>query len=365
LNNSITTFRTKYKKYEGLTFFIIGFLFDVFTLRRIDDWLKLGFQVAFVFLLALFLLRDYRWKQKPWEPFGGFRKIWKYEVEIVHFLFGSLLSAFVIFYFKSSSLSHSLFFLSFLAILMVMNESTRFREQGLTLRICLWNFCLSSFLIYFLPLIFGYLSTGLFILAIFLSSIIFSLFIFALYKLTLDKETYKKTLLWKHVLPSVGVTVFLLTTYFLKIIPPVPLSMTFGGIYHNIEKENGNFKLYSLKPWYRFWSHGDYDFLARDGEKIFCFVRVFAPAKFSDKVYVRWSTLDSRSHSYETQDRIIMPLSGGREEGFRGSTFKANYHPGLWRVSIETEDERVIGTIDFKVEVDPSSDERVWKVEES
>ncbi|HEX4922592.1 MAG TPA: DUF2914 domain-containing protein, partial [Bdellovibrionales bacterium] len=41
--------------------------------------------------------------------------------------------------------------------------------------------------------------------------------------------------------------------------------------------------------------------------------------------------------------------SGGREEGFRGFTFKQNYQPGDWRVKIETTDGREIGRITFEV----------------
>jgi hypothetical protein len=362
---NLAEFRTKYKRYEGLVFFAVGFLFDVITLRRIDDWLKLGFQILFIVLVSLFLIRDYKLTQSQWEPARAFEKIWKYQTEIVHFMFGSLLSAFVIFYFKSSSLTHSLFFMIVLALLLFMNESSQFREQGLSIKICLLSFCLSSFLIYFLPLVTGSLGLFLFVAALILSTVIFAGFIWILWWQSNDREHYKKVLLFRHVWPSLAVTAFLLLSYFLKIIPPVPLSMQFGGIYHQIEKENSTFKLYSMKPWYRFWSNGDSTFLARPDDKIFCYFRIFAPAKFSHKVYLHWSLLSPNSHNYESQDRIEIPIVGGREDGFRGSSFKSNYQPGQWRVEVETEDGRVIGNIDFTVEKDLTTDVRVWKIEES
>src|ERR1700684_3812282 len=97
---AILAWRTRYKRYEPLIFFTAGFLFDVFTLRRIDDWLKLGFQILFLFLLGVFLILQYRQVKEGWQVPFVLRKIWPYQIELVHFLFGSLLSAYAIFYFK-------------------------------------------------------------------------------------------------------------------------------------------------------------------------------------------------------------------------------------------------------------------------
>src|SRR3984957_21059606 len=123
---AILAWRTRYKRYEPLIFFTAGFLFDVFTLRRIDDWLKLIFQMLFLALLALFLVFQYREEkekqaglvQEAWRPLTivpkpprFLTKIWPYQIEIVHFMFGSMLTAFVIFYFKSASLTRSVVFL--------------------------------------------------------------------------------------------------------------------------------------------------------------------------------------------------------------------------------------------------------------
>jgi hypothetical protein len=140
--------------------------------------------------------------------------------------------------------------------------------------------------------------------------------------------------------------------------------MTFGGVYHKIEKAEGRFDLYSLRPWYNFWSHGDKVFSARDGEPVFCFVRIFAPAKFSHTVYLRWQLYDERHHHFVDQDRIGMPIAGGREDGFRGYAYKSHYQPGQWRIIVETQDERPIGEIPFSVEPDLSKDERTWMIEE-
>jgi hypothetical protein len=179
-----------------------------------------------------------------------------------------------------------------------------------------------------------------------------------------DPPEERRQTFFRFGIPVAIVHVVLLVSYFTKVIPPVPLSMTFGGIYHKVEKVEGDFKLYSLKPWYDFWSHGDKTFLSRQGEPIYCFVRIFAPTQFSHRIYLRWMLYDEHLGRYIQQDHIGMQIAGGREEGFRGYAFKSHYQPGKWRVDVETEDERVIGSIPFKVTDDTSTDDRVWMIDE-
>src|SRR6185369_9521882 len=80
-------------------------------------------------------------------------RFWPYRTEIVHFLFGSMLSAFVIFYFRSTSSSKSLIFFGLLMVLLFVNEFPKFRGQGFHFKLALYSFCLVSFLTYLLPVI--------------------------------------------------------------------------------------------------------------------------------------------------------------------------------------------------------------------
>jgi hypothetical protein len=45
-----------------------------------------------------------------------------------------------------------------------------------------------------------------------------------------------------------------------------------------------------------------------------------------------------------------MPVSGGREGGYRGSTVKQRVAPGDWRVDLETAHGQIIGRVSFRVE---------------
>lgn len=53
-----------------------------------------------------------------------------------------------------------------------------------------------------------------------------------------------------------------------------------------------------------------------------------------------------------------MPVTGGRDEGYRAVTKKTNFQPGFWRVQVETMGGQEIGRINFEVVPDPSADER-------
>ena len=133
------------------------------------------------------------------------------------------------------------------------------------------------------------------------------------------------------------------------------------GIFHNVEKADGEYLLTYTRPDEKFWQHGDQTFLARSGDTIYCFVRIFAPARFKDQLQVRWLYYDEK-RGWQSSDAIPLPIVGGRNEGYRGVTKKSNYQPGDWRVQVETADGREVGRINFTVETDSSSGEREEKV---
>ena len=144
--------------------------------------------------------------------------------------------------------------------------------------------------------------------------------------------------------------------YFTKVLPPVPLSIKHIGIYHGVTRVDGGYQLEMRRPEWRFWESGDQTFEAAPGDKLYCFIQVFSPARFHDELKVRWRYRDPRS-GWTKGDAIPLGVSGGREDGFRGFTTKANYSPGSWRVGVETSDGREIGRISFDVESVQASNE--------
>ena len=154
--------------------------------------------------------------------------------------------------------------------------------------------------------------------------------------------------------PLGGVLVGFLVFYFFRLIPPVPLSIPFIGVYHAVEKTQDTYRLSHERPPWRIWHHGDQEFLAQPGDKVYVFFRVFSPTRFSDQVLVRWYWKDG-ARGWTLQDSIAIKIVGGREQGFRGYGFKTNYQPGEWKVQVETTDAREIGRVYFDLEVGPEA----------
>ncbi len=343
---------------KNVLFFVGGFIFDVFTLIRIDSVLDLVYQSVYLALITLILVRQVRYEQGHWHPSGWVAKFWHHETEAIHFFYGGLLSAYVIFYFKSTTASRSLVFLLFTALLMFANEMPQIKAAGSRMRVGLQAFCMVSYLNYLIPVLAGRMGWWTFALAVLLTAVSSYYLIRHLIRFMPDPRRATFDLSW----PVAAVLAIVVTFYCLKWIPPVPLSMQYGGIYHTVEKEGDKYRLsYPKPPWYFFWQHDSHRFLSRPGDSIYCFVRIFAPRRFTHQVYLRWSLRNSHSGKYQTADRMALPIYGGRGEGFRGYGAKANYEPGQWRVDIETEDERMIGSVPFTVLPDSRTEPRIWK----
>lgn len=344
-------------KNSNVLFFVGGFLFDVVTLVRIDSTLDLVYQSVYLGLISLLLIKQEQLDSGHWEPKGFIAKIWHYETEAIHFFYGGLLSAYVIFYFKSTTGSRSLIFLLLTILLMFANEMPQVKEAGSRMRLGLHTFCSVSFFNYLIPILFGRMGWWTFTLAVLLSGL-FSIWLVRFVSRLTPDDLFRP---WRIGWPPALVLGLVVGLYVMKWIPPVPLSMQYAGIFHKIERVEGQYELTYPKPtWYRFWKKDSRPFKARPGDVAYCFVRVFAPRRFTHQIFMQWSVRGS-SGRYQLADRIPLPIYGGRGEGYRGYGAKSNYTPGDWRVEITTEDGRVIGKIAFVIEADASTQERSWR----
>src|SRR5262249_2656668 len=96
-------FRERHKRLEGVLFFLGGFCFDLLLLERIDSKPMLLHQGSYLVLLSVLLGVDHRFSVRG-EPAARFwRKVLHFRTEVIHFLFGTLLNAFLVFYFKAAS----------------------------------------------------------------------------------------------------------------------------------------------------------------------------------------------------------------------------------------------------------------------
>jgi DUF2914 family protein len=334
--------------------FIAGFVFDIFTFERVDSWFAIGQQTLYLVVitaaLVQMLLEDGKPRSNLDQMFALKRWYYQYRTVIVHFFFGSLLNLYTIYFFKSSSLLVSSAFLAVLVLLLAANESKRFKSLGLAFKFALLSLCYLSFFAHVVPVFVGSIGVTVFLLSILVGCLPLLIVGWGIraYAPDLFPQTRRQI-----VVPLGLVLIGFLAFYLFRLIPPVPLSLPFIGVYHGVERTGDNYELSHERPFWRFWHNGDQWFHAQPGDKVYVFFRVFSPTRFSDQVQVRWYWKDA-ARGWLLHDTIPINIIGGRERGFRGYGVKANYQSGRWKVQVETTDGREIGRIYFRLETAPT-----------
>jgi len=349
------------RRHSSVATFLGGFLFDLATMQRIDAWMDLALQMLYLVALAALLVGQQRHETGRWIPSERVSPWWAYNVEALHFLYGALLSAYVVLYVRSSTGSRSVVFLVLLVGVMIVNEIPLARRASHRLRLGLFGFCVASFLIYFVPIVIGRLGAWVFMLSLAIAAGV--VWLLATLLRTPGAPRADRIRLFT---PALGVLALIAALYTLKLIPPIPLSVQFQGIYHDVRREGNAFTLvYSRPTGWMLWRRDSRPFARRNGDRLHYFARVFAPAGFSQQLVLKWEVLDPRTRAWSITDRIPLSITGGRAEGFRGTAVKANFSAGTWRVTAETDDARALATIVFRVEDDGGQGERSWHVRRS
>ena len=344
------------RRHSAVVMFAAGFLFDFLTIQRIDAWTDLAIQLLYLSGLTILLFLQHREAHGLWRAPESLARWWNYNVEVLHFLYGGLLSAYVVLYFKSSTGARPLVFFVLLVGLMFLNEMPQVRRLGHRWRLGLYAFCVISFLNYFVPILVGRMGGWVFTLALVLSAA----FVWTVAdRLAAPDPDRAKTRL-RLFAPAAAVCLTIAVLYALRLIPPVPLSVQFHGIYHDVRRQDGSYVLTYEKPPLRFfWRTESRPFRRRAGDRVHYFVRVFAPARFRHQVFTRWE-VQGPDGTWRTSDRIPLEIVGGRAEGFRAWAVKSNFTAGDWRVTAETDDGRAIAMLRFTVTEEMGDDERDW-----
>ena len=304
------------RAHSTVAMFVAGSLFDFFTMQRIDAWTDLAFQLAYLLALTALLVFQHREATGRWTPGPLTQRWWRYNLEALHFFYGGLLSAYVVLYFRSSTFARPAVFFALLVGVMIVNEVPRIRRGGHSMRLGLYGFCVLSFLTYFIPIVMGRIGGGVFLLSLASSAGVVWMMAGWLVRLEPNRWTLRRELF----APAAVVFALIGVLYVLRLIPPVPLSVQFQGIYHDVRRDAGGYTLVyeAPSPWL-FWRRDSRPFERRDGDRLHYFARVFAPSGFEHRVMIRWELYDPAGGGWTTTDRIPLALVGGRAEGWRGT----------------------------------------------
>jgi len=352
------SFYSKYERFIPIISFFAGFTWDSFTLNRIDQFMDSMILFLYLMLLGVsivfMVLVDKGVVNTP-----IIKKYSEWFPAVIQFFIGGLFSTYVVFYFQSASFTRTSLFLILLVGLLVANEFLHNKLKNLFLLLSLYFLAGFSFFIFFLPVVFKIMSIYMFLLSglVSLGILFFILHLFRKY------GVFESIIELKHYYALIiGIYIFINIFYFLNWIPPVPLSMKSAGIYHHVHRSGDYYILKHEEPrWYQVFKSDDSDFYYSEGDSVFCYAAVFAPTNLTEKIYHQWQMYSEKKSEWVTSDKRGYELRGGREGGYRGYTLKKNISPGEWRVNIITEDDLLLGTINFDIITD-NARKRVWEI---
>lgn len=336
----------KYERYIAPFMFVIGFVLDTVTLKRIDIWFDHYILIGYLLLAAggIIVVNAYEAGYLHFRPLDV---VVPFMPIVVQFGFGGLFSAFVIFYTVSGIIAQSWLFLLALSVLLIGNERFRKHYQYLTFQLSIFFIVLFSYTILALPLITKQIGTIMFLLSGAASLILLGLFLLLLSRVTpLIRQHYR----------SVGISVGAIylvfnILYFANIIPPIPLSLKESGVYHAVTREtNGAYRVtFESPPWYAFLRETNSIYHWHEREPIYFFSSIFAPTELNTTIFHRWFYYDTLKKEWTSRGDVSIPIIGGRGGGYRGYSFITSGSPGKWRVEVVTAQGQILGRETFTV----------------
>lgn len=342
------------KPFMPAVFFLSGVTYDTVTLTRIDRLQDNLILLLYLALLGTLIVltgrlgiesppdREHlaslspftRWvlASRPYYPMAS------------QFLLGGLFSAYAIFYSRSTSFTGTAVFFSLLIALLITNEFLRDRLSNLRLLVGLYGVVSFAFFTFFLPVMTGYMNAVVFLVGAGVSVAVTLRVVQLIYR---DNPERSKREAIGVTAPTMACIALLVGFYFMNWIPPVPLSLKFGGMYHEITRTGDQFELSFERQWYQVWKRSDTTFPSNT--PIYCFTAVFAPVDLNTTIYHHWYFRPNSDRPFTHADRIPLKISGGREGGYRAYSFKQRLDSGEWRVDVESQDGRIIGQVSIQV----------------
>jgi len=352
-NSKLRQFVRKHQKYAPILFFIGGFIFDTLTLGRIDRVYDISVlclhMTSLTITIYLFnIMDDGKLRNTIFDRFKIYFPL------AIQFFFGGLSSAYVVYFSRSVSLSKTITFFIILVLLLFANELLKKRISNKYLQFSVYFFISFTFFTFMLPVLFKEMNTTMFIISGLVSlgsTLTLIIFIY---------RTSPSTRLEVKLGKLIGLVLLIYSTinvfYIFNLIPPVPLAMETGMVAHNIEKANNKYHVtYERDDWYIFWRQHGLIFHHKPEESVFIFSSIFAPTDLKKSIFHRWEWYNPTTNVWEIVEDIGFEMTGGRDNGFRGYTYKNNVKDGIWKVEVITEEELVLGVIDFEIITAPSA----------
>jgi hypothetical protein len=313
------------QKVMPAAFFVGGFLWDVFTIGRSIYPSDLVILTVYYLVCATILVLRGREAR-----FRGSRHL----NFLLQFFLGNIFSALVVFYFISAAGFWELAIVSGLVFLLVANEFLERHYDKLTLSWALLTVSGVMLMNFILPHIFRSLSPVWFYV-----STASAVGLAAL----LNRVSLGSHKLW----PTVAAALMLMSLHMMNFIPPVPMANKALVVAHDVRREANEYVV-TIEPRSRFAFWRTPVIHKAAGARVYCASSIFVPLGIETTVRHRWLCLENGS--WVSKSVVSFPIRGGRQNGYRGYSFKSSVPPGEWKVLVESERGAVIGSVRFRVE---------------
>jgi len=346
-NTGLRRFIRKHEKYAPLLFFMGGFAFDWMTLGRIDRLYDLFVLCSHMTLLSVTLYLFNRADDGVWK--GTFLdRFEEYFPLAIQFFFGALSSAYIVYFSRSVSLSKTSFFFFILILLLVANEFLKQRISNKYLQFGVYSFLSFTFFSFIIPVFISQMDMRVFVFSG-AASLMCTLALVTFIYFSSPSTRSEVRIIKLYALIALVYAIFY-SFYFFRLIPPVPLALDCGLVAHHVEADNGKYRVtFETNDWYIFWRQHRLKYARQPDEPVYVYSAIFAPTNIEKTVMHRWNYFDPNLDEWVKVEDIGFDIQGGRTGGFRGYTFKNNVVDGEWKVEVMTEEELVIGVIDFEV----------------
>lgn len=264
----------------------------------------------------------------------------------LQFGLGNILGGFFILYFRSGAISASWPFLIILLTALVVNELFQKRYARLVLQISFFYLSVLSFSIFLVPIFLHRIGPFIFLLSGLVSLLVIWLFTLVLKKFISQFDKSEKPLFLAVGVIFISINVL----YFANLIPPIPLSIKDAGIFEYLTRDSrGGYVVgEEKKTFMSYFSFRKTVHLA-SGDTLYAYSAIFSPADLDTRIVHEWQYKNEETGEWVSAGTVPLLLSGGREEGFRTYSVKANLLAGHWRVNISTPRGQLLGRINFRI----------------
>jgi hypothetical protein len=325
-----------------------GFAFDSVTLTRADQFREALWIVVHLLAVAVCIVLINRQQPAPAGDGKSARRKHFWLANAVQFLFGGLLSTYIVFYFRSATLTVTWPFMLILVAAFLANDRLKEQHERLAFQVGLFFLSIFAFAMFMLPVLLHRIGPAVFLASGALSLVLIWGFVAALENYSRDRIQADRISLAASI---AAIFIALNAMYFLNVIPPLPLSLKDGEIVHSVTRTAAGeyiVRCESRNALFGYFNVFD-DFHEAPGDSVSAWSAVFSPPGLNLTIVHEWQFYNEETRRWTTESRITLKVIGGRDGGFRTYSTKSHAAPGLWRVNIKTEEGAVIGRIRFRV----------------